>query len=217
MPADEYYASTAWRYGPLWLGELLFWHGRDDYPWSAAGCAAIKLVSSRDGLNWHKVPFEDLSGTPEVFIPAGRQGRNDGGYLSLFSQGPLRIGNELIFYYGASSYGKNVPPPDRISGGGIFRGRLRPDGFVSVTGLALTTRPLQFRGRELIVNGKGPIIVEALSPKGQVQGTAFLTTDSAAHQVRFADRPLADILPDNHARLRFQVEQGAHLYSFTIR
>ncbi len=221
MRADEYYASTAWRYGPQWLGELLVWHGRDDDPWSAAGCAAIKLISSRDGLNWRKVPFEDLSGTPEVFIPAGRQGgnngRNDGGYLSLFSQGPLRIGDELIFYYGASSYGKNVRAPDRISGGGIFRARLRLDGFVSVTGLTLTTRPLQFKGRELIVNSNGPIIVEALSPKGQVEGTAFLTTDSIAHQVRFAGRSLADVLSDGQGRLRFQVEQGGHLYSFTIR
>lgn len=221
VPADEYCASTAWRYGPLWLGESVVWHSRDDCPWSAAGCAAIKLISSRDGLNWHKVVFEDLSGTPEVFIPAGRQGgnngRNDGGCLSLFSQGPLRIGDELVFYYGASSYGKNASQPDGVSGGGIFRARLRPDGFVSVTGLALTTRPLQFKGRELIVNSNGPIIVEALSPEGQVEGTAFLATDGIAHLVRFAGRSLADVLPDNHGRLRFQVEQGAHLYSFTIR
>jgi len=221
MPADEYYASTAWRYGPMWLGELLVWHGREDHPWSAAGCAAVKLVSSRDGLNWHKVPFANVAGTPEIFIPAGRQGgnngRNDGGYVSLFSQGPLRFGNELIFYYGASSFGKNVQQPDRISGGGIFRARLRPDGFVSVTGLALTTRPLEFKGRDLVVNGKGPIVVEALSREGQVQDTAYLATDSIAHEVRFAGRSLGDVLPDGNGRLRFQVEEGAHLYSFTIR
>jgi len=39
------------------------------------------------------------AGEPEVFIPNGREGdnggRNDGGYMSMFSQGPLRIGDEL--------------------------------------------------------------------------------------------------------------------------
>ncbi len=55
-PADEYYASTAWRYESLWLGGLKIFHGRDHYPWSAAGCAFLKLVVSRDGLDWHKVP-----------------------------------------------------------------------------------------------------------------------------------------------------------------
>lgn len=220
-PDDEYYASTAWRYGPLWLGELLVWHGHDDHPWSAAGCAAVKLVSSRDGLNWSKVPFADVSGTPEIFIPAGPQGgndgRNDGGYVSLFSQGPLRVGDELLVYYGSSSYGKNVPQPKRLTGGGIFRARLRPEGFVSVTGLMLTTRPLEFAGRELAVNGKGPIIVQALSSEGEVVGTAFLAADSIAHKVRFDGRSLRDVLPDGKGRLRFEVDEGGHLYSFTIR
>ena len=112
-PADEYYASTAWRYESLWLGGLKIFHGRDSYPWSAAGCAFLKLVVSRDGLDWRKVPFTNNTGVAEVFIPNGAEGgnggANDGGYISEFSQGPLRVGDELIYYYSASSYGKNAP------------------------------------------------------------------------------------------------------------
>jgi hypothetical protein len=87
----------------------------------------------------------------EIFLPNGAErgndGRNDGGYISEFSQGPLRVGDELIYYYSASSYGKNAPANRRLTGGGIFRARLRRDGFVSVDSGALTTPLLEFKGR----------------------------------------------------------------------
>ena len=125
MPTDEYYSSTAWRYGSLWLGGLRVWHSRDDYPYSASGSAFLKLLVSRDGLHWKKVPFENQEGIPEVFIPNGKEGGNDacndGGYMTEFSNAPLRMGDELIYYYGSSSWGKNHPRPYRVSGGGIFR------------------------------------------------------------------------------------------------
>src|SRR5262245_11826012 len=167
MPTDEYYSSTAWRYGPLWLGGLRIWHSRDDYPYSASGCAFLKLVVSRDGLTWTKVPFANDNGQAEVFIPNGQEGgsggRNDGGYMTEFSNPPLRIGDELIYYYGSSSWGKNHPRPYRVSGGGIFRARLRPDGFVSVDGGSLVTRRLKFDGQDLVVNGIGPIEVDGVT------------------------------------------------------
>ena len=99
------------------------WHGGGNYPYSAAGSAFLKLALSRDGLHWNKVPFANDAGVPEVFVPNGPEGgnggRNDGGYLTEFSQGPLRIGDELIYYYGASSYGKNNPGNLRVGGGEI--------------------------------------------------------------------------------------------------
>ncbi|MCH8978773.1 MAG: adenylosuccinate synthetase, partial [Armatimonadetes bacterium] len=110
---DEYYGSSAWRYGSQWLGLLKIWHGQGDYPYSAAGCAYFKLVTSRDGLNWEKVGLKNSNGQPEVFIANGKEGgnngQNDGGYMTDFSQGPIRIGDELVFYYGCTSYGKNHP------------------------------------------------------------------------------------------------------------
>jgi hypothetical protein len=224
MPTDEYYSSTAWRYGSLWLGGLRIWHSRDNYPYSASGCAFLKLVVSRDGLNWKKVPFANAAGEPEVFIGNGAEGgngaRNDGGYMTEFSNAPLRIGNELIYYYGSSSWGKNHPRPYRVSGGGIFRARLRPDGFVSVDAGTLVTRKLAFAGRELLVNGVGPITVEAVKATGESLATlasAKITGDSLAHRVVFdGGRSLGDVAPDGVVQLRFTAGRGGALYSFTI-
>ncbi len=62
LPHDEYYAASGWRYGSQWLGGLKVWHGGGDYPYSAAGCAFLKLVSSRDGLHWSKVRHPSNAG-----------------------------------------------------------------------------------------------------------------------------------------------------------
>ncbi|WP_428937937.1 hypothetical protein [Fontivita pretiosa] len=222
MPWDEYYSSTAWRYESMWLGGLRVWHGGGDYPYSANGCAFMKLVCSRDGLHWHKVPFANDDGIPEVWVPNGKEGgndaRNDGGYMTEFSNPPIRIGDELIYYYGSSSWGKNHPRHYRVSGGGIFRARLRPDGFVSVNGGTLTTRPLSFDGREMYINGVGPIEVEVLNVAGnQALGKATVQGDSLKHKVAFeGGKSLRDIAPDGTMRLRFTVPHGGRLYSFTI-
>lgn len=224
MPTDEYYSSTAWRYGSLWLGGLRIWHSRDDYPYSASGCAFLKLVVSHDGLNWKKVPFQNTSGDPEVFIANGKEGaydgRNDGGYMTEFSNAPLRIGNELIYYYGSSSWGKNHPRPYRVTGGGIFRARLRPDGFVSIDRGSLVTRKLNFSGRDLSVNGIGPITVEVMKSMGNditKIASAEIRGDSLHHKVIFdGGRSLKDVAPEGMTQLQFTVGEAGALYSFTI-
>lgn len=217
---DEYYASSAWRYGSLWLGGLKVYHRKGDYPYSAAGCAFLKLVSSRDGLNWQKVPFVNDDGVREVFIANGPEGgndrHNDGGYMTEFSTGPLHIGDELIYYYGASSYGKNHPTGTRITGGGIFRARMRVDGFVSVDAGTFTTRPLRFEEGDLYVNSAGPVTVERVSDDGRVLQSARVEGDSIRQRVRFEGKPLGEIAPSGEICLRFTVGSGGSLYSFCI-
>jgi hypothetical protein len=163
-------------------------------------------------------------GFAEVFIANGKEGgnygRNDGGYMTEFSNAPLRIGDELVFYYGSSSWGKNHPRPYRVSGGGIFRARLRPDGFVSVVRGSLVTRRLKFDGRDLYVNGIGPITVEVVNEadnsvtkvaEGKIVG------DSLRHRVSFVgQKSLRDAAPGGMAQLRFSVGPSGALYSFTI-
>ena len=218
-PYDEYYASTAWRYGSQWLGGLKVWHGGGDHPYSAAGCAYLKLASSRDGLHWGKVRYPGHGAEPEVWLPNGKEGgaggRNDGGYLTEFSQGPLRVGDELIYYYGCSSYGKNHPRGVRVTGGGIFRSRLRLDGFVSVDGGTLTTRPVTFQGDELEVNAAGPVTVELQNSAGKPLGNAWVTGDSVRHRVRFGGKSLAQAGGRSPVRLKFTVGEGGRLYSYT--
>jgi len=219
-PFDEYYASTAWRYGSHWLGGLKIYHARGDYPYSAAGCAFLKLCASRDGLHWRKVPFANDAGVPEVFLAngpeGGHQAQNDGGYVCEFSQGPLRIGDELIYYYSATSYGKRSAPDRRITGGGIFRARLRVDGFVSVDWGTLTTHPLEFAGDQLQVNSSGGLTVEILDAAGKILGRAAVAGDSIRHPVDFNGKSLRELAARSPVRLRFTVPPEARLYSFTV-
>ena len=161
---------------------------------------------------------------PEVFIPNGKEGgndgHNDGGYMTEFSNPPLRIGDELIYYYGSSSWGKNHPRPYRVSGGGIFRARLRPDGFVSVDRGSLVTRRIKFDGRDLYVNGIGPITVEVVTMadnKVTAVATATIRGDSLRHRVVFDNnRSLRDVSAAGMLQLRFIVGDGGALYSFVI-
>jgi hypothetical protein len=157
---------------------------------------------------------------PEVFLPngseGGNNGQNDGGYLTEFSQGPLRIGDELVFYYGASSWGKNHSSPPRVTGGGIFRARLRPDGFVSVDGGTLTTPPLTFDGDNLFVNAVGQVQVDVVKPGGDVITSTTLSGDNLRHQVTLVGVSLRELAGKSEISLRFTVPQGSQLYSFTI-
>jgi hypothetical protein len=218
---DEYYGSTAWRYASMWLGGLKIWHGEGDYAWSAAGCAYLKLVHSRDGLHWQKVSFDNDAGIAEVFIPngpeGGNQGQNDGGYITEFSQGPLKKGNELIIYYGSSSYGKNHATDIRISGGGIFRARLRIDGFVSVDKGTLTTKILRFSGNDLYLNALGPVTIEVLDDEQNPIAAQSVSGDKLKHRITFNGQTLAQLSKGEDLRLRFHIGPGGKLYSFTIQ
>lgn len=217
---DEYYHSSAWRYGAQWVGGLKIWHGKDAYPHSAEGSAFLELVTSRDGFTWQEVPYLNDDGIPEVWIPNGPEGghkaKNDGGYITEFTQGPLRIRDELIYYYGASSWGKNPVAGEslRLSGGGIFRARLRPEGFVSVDAGTITTVPLAFPEPDLFLNARGPVQVAVVDDGGRVLAETTVRGDGVRLPVRFGGRSLGEVVPDRTAALRFVVEPGASLFAF---
>jgi hypothetical protein len=195
-PYDEFYGSTGWRYGSHFLGGLRVWHGSGDYRYSAAGCAYLKLVSSRDGLRWRKV-------SADPFLPNSPEGTGDGGYMTEFSQGPLAVGDRLAYYYGASAWGKNHPVGQRVTGGGIFRAWLRRDGFAAVTDGTLRTRPLALPPGVLTVNSQGPVRIKVgKNLPVSVRG------DSVARKVAQVS---------GTTTLRFEVPAGSRLYSFTVR
>jgi len=219
-PNDEYYFSDSWRYESLWLGALKIHHENADYPYSQAGCCFLKLVYSDDGLHWQKVPYPNDSGIAEVFLPNGVEGgndaRNDGGYVTTFQNAPLRIGDELIYYYASSSFGKNHPAPAMLRGGGVFRSRLRVDGFVSVDSGTLVTVPLTTPGKDLFVNHAGTVSVDLLDQNDAVLASAEVTGDSILHRVEFPGR-LGDLVQTGAFKLRFSVPPGSQLYSFQFR
>ncbi len=97
---------------------------------------------------------------------------------------------------------------------------MRPDGFVSVDRGSLVTRRLKFDGRDLYVNGIGPITVEIVTTAdGGVTKLAAATIrgDSLAHKVVFdRGQSFGDVAANASAQLRFTVGDGGALYSFTI-
>jgi hypothetical protein len=219
---DEYYGSSAWHYGSHWIGGLKVWHGGGNYHYSMGGCAFLKFASSHDGIHWRKALYLNDAGVPEVFLANGQEGgnggKNDGGYMTEFSNPPLRIGDELILYYGSTSWGKNHPSNVRVSGGGVFRARLRPDGFVSVDSGTLTTTPLRLaEGSALSVNAVGPVDVEVIDANGKSLGRASLAGDSLRHEAKFPAGASSALATGAGARLRFTVKPGGRLYSFTGR
>lgn len=221
FPFDEYYDTTAYRYGSHWLGELKVWHSKGNYVWSAAGSAFFKFMSSDDGLIWRRAAYVNDSGYSEIYLAngpeGGNNGQNDGGYMTFFCNPPLRIADELIFYYGSTSYGKNAPKGKRLTGGGVFRARLRVDGFVSVDFGQLTTQPLEFAGDELRVNSKGNVTAEVIDATGAVLGTAKIKGDALRQVVRFDGKSLRELQgPRNGLKLRFTVESDSALYAFVI-
>jgi len=131
-PAHGAAEASGWGIACLaWPGQLSVFR---------AGCSLVKLITSRTVCTGPRSRSQTPRTRRRCSFPrdeGGSGGRNDGGYLSLLSQGPLRIGNELVFYYGATSF-ERTPGTRRVSGGGIFRARLRVDGFVSITGLTIT-------------------------------------------------------------------------------
>jgi hypothetical protein len=184
-------------------------------------------VASRDGLHWSKVPFVNDDGYDEVFVPngpeGGNEGRNDGGYITEFTQGPLPIGDELIYYYGASSFGKNHPDEIRVTGGGVFRARLRRDGFVSVDEGLLTTKLLQSDGDELQTNSSGGLKLEVLDTTGAVRGKTTINGNDTRKQIRFSGKSLRQLVGTekstgntNPFRLRFEMGSEGRLFSFVV-
>ena len=80
----------------------------------------------------------------------------------------------------------------------------------------LTTPPLEFKGRELLLNAVGPVKVRVLDDSGKTLGSAAITGDSVRHVVRFEGKSLRQVAPRRQCRLQFEVLPPGRLYSFTV-
>lgn len=149
-PLDvEFYHLSAFRYESLYIGTLMIYHVEDP------PSSEVQLVTTRDLQQWHRVrprqPFIDNS------LPEGRrQGIWDAAGVQPQLSPPLRHDGALYFYY----YGGPAFHGSRFLRGRFQLGlaQLRPDGFASLqagwrTGV-VTTRPFQWPGGALVVNGQ---------------------------------------------------------------
>jgi len=180
------------------------------------------LMSSRDGQLFQV--------WPESFIRPGPRRRDNWFYGDNYqswglveTQSPLEGAPDELSIYVSEGVGQNGPCRHR-------RFTLRVDGFVSVwaplSGGELTTRPLVFEGRELVLNSAtsaaGSVRVELQGEDGvplpgrSLDDCAEVFGDSLERVVPWRDGGDVGAQSGKPVRLRFEL-RDADLYSFRFR
>ena len=219
-PHVELYNNTGFYYEGMYLGLLTVFHPEP----KSNIYLDIELISSRDGRRWERV------GDRTPFIPVGRRDIDwDFGFHSPSSGPPVRVGDELWFYYSGRAYRHPVSGQGREPNhGAIGLARLRLDGFVSMDAAeqpgTLTTRPIRFQHPGLYLNAdasKGELRVEILDENGSpVPGftrddCAPMRTDSVRWPASWRGNADLSALRGKTVRLGFHLRQ-ASLYSFAF-
>jgi hypothetical protein len=208
-PRDvELYHNTGFPYEGMYLGLLTIFH-----PTPLDNIYLdLQLISSRDGRAWQRV------GDRKPFLPVGRRDIDwDYGFHSPASGAPIRVGDELWFYYSGRAYRHPVDGQGREPNkGAIGLAKLRLDGFVSMDAGteegSLTTKPLRFSDAGLYVNANargGELRVDVLDESGSLllKGKA-----GSGDSVRWLAADLKAVR-GRTVRLRFYL-RNASLYSF---
>ena len=217
--------------GLLWVfdisgggGNKKFQAGGEDGP------IQVELVSSRDLLHWQRVADRGL------ILPRGPDGTWDGGIIWT-SNRPVIVGDEIRIYYGGLAYphgGAHYTDPGprekkvRVKGG-IGLATLRLDGWVSIDAGkeegTLTTKPLVFKGKGLVINAKAPkgsVAGESLDEAGKPLSGLGKTDcdafggDAIRHRVSWRGKSDLRELAGKIVRLRFHLRR-AKLYSFVFQ
>ena len=170
----------------------------------------------------------------DSFLPLSEPPRWDCGF-SHVADSPLRVGDELWFYYSGGDRSQQHPMYTLDDGwkfkqgelkSGISLATLRLDGFASLDadrqGGEVTTKPLPFAGGRIVVNAVSyhGIGVEILDEAGEpmpgygADACETLRGDSVRHEVRFREADTA-ALAGRTIRLRLRLH-GAMLFSFSF-
>ena len=178
---------------------------------------APEFMSSRDGINFHR--------WTEKIIPVTAPKDRDGNRSNYIEWGILELPgrpDELSLYAEEAYYAG--------SGTRLRRFTYRVDGFVSASandkGGEITTKPLTFTGKQLVINGvtkpAGSVRVEILDDHGKpVEGKILaecqpFTGDNIEHVVGWQNGADVSAMAGKTVQLRF-VLQNADLYSFRFR
>ena len=218
----QLYHFTAVGYESVMLGMFLIHRGPPNDICAQMGIPKttdLTVGFSRDGVHW-------VRPDRRAFIACSRRpGTWNRGYIQATGGVCLVVGDELRFYFSASS---GMAPQLGGSMGSTGMAVLRRDGFVSLdggaSGGAMTTPPVKFSGKYLFVNanaGGGELAAEALDESGAalpgfgVKECVPIHADGTRQPVRWKDaRDLASLL-GKPVRFRFHLNR-ARLYSFWV-
>lgn len=178
----------------------------------------VQLVTSRDGIHWHRAPGR------KPFIRLGPQDSFWAGMVYPAGGRAIRVGDELWFYFTGFPFNHQTQGTE----GGRGRAILRLDGFISAdaeyTGGELLTRPLVFAGNRLQLNaatGAGGFVHVEIQDEAGKPIDGFAATDEhdeiTGNYIRAAAtwKGSTDVgaLAGRPIRLRF-IMRDCKLYSF---
>ena len=207
-------------FGLLWIYEACGWGKTDASDGFKDGPVYLQLVGTRDLRRWKRL------GERMALLDVGAAGQWDCGVVYPTNR-PVVVGDEIWLYYGGSNlgHGGHVEEPDVGSGIGLATWRL--DGFVSINANKypgkLTTKPLKFSGRRLVINysttSAGSIRVEVLGQDGtaiagySIDDCRDICGDDIEHAVRWTSCDDVSGLAGREIRLQFTMTH-AKLFSF---
>lgn len=191
-PGSETYSMQVFPYESVYIGLVQIFHNRP-----GASHLDLQLAVSHDSVHFTRV------GDRKPFIPCGAAGTWDRFNNSVANNPPLRVGDELRFYYGGrtSRHGPYEGDDRGRPGGGIGFGTIRRDRFVSLdasyNGGRILTKPLELQGTQLHLNAKsdfGQILIEALDAAGQtIARSKPISEDALDTPVQWAEGGLENI------------------------
>jgi len=190
---DQSYGMSVRWYNGLYLGFLSHFNGIN-------GHIRPVLAWSYDGINF-KVNYGS-------YLLDCDKGQWDGGMVGCGSI-LNSVGDRLCMYYGGTDTDHTRPDTELI--GGIGRAWLRKEGFASLSGGLIVTKPIQISKERLSLNMRGKISVELINEDGSVLTSARVAGDHA----RIV--PEIDLAPYQGQVLRFRLNmQKGELYSLGL-
>ena len=223
----QFYAHYTFHYESMWFGfvkTMSMTEPERGKPWKHC---ELQLSLSRDGRNFTRCPDR----TP-VLPVSDKADAWDGDYPAIApGHVPLRVGNQLWFYYSDRRHWNRPGPKPKDAGlQRLGLATLRVDGFASLnagpTPGAVVTRPLTFAGSRLFANaeiGDEGWIRVALVTSDNRPVPGYGLEDAVAIETGGLELPITwkqanayELPAGRHVRLKIEL-QNAKLYSFWIR
>jgi hypothetical protein len=217
MVADEHdavgteiYGMRVFPYESVYIGLVQRFHNRPDTTY-----LDLQLAVSHDSINFTRV------GDRSPFLPCGGVGDWDRFNNASANNDPIRVGDDLWFYYSGRTYQHGPYDGDDTGevNGGVGLATIKLDRFVSLdatyAGGTITTKPFLLKGTTLNANLKsnfGEAVVEVLDQSGAVIATSEpLSEDSLNAKFDWAKGGLGQV--SGSVTLRFTLK-NARLFAF---
>ncbi len=218
----QFYAHITFNYESMWFGliKTMVIIPTEKGNWKHC---ELQLSVSRDGRNFSRIPDR----SPILPVPESLDAW-DMDYPCVPSGVPIRVGNELWFYYSDWRDYRRMDVEERTAGA-LGLATLRLDGFASLNAGdepgTVVTRPLTFDGKRLLVNAEvdegGYVKAELRTVWGEVVEPYSLancqpvTDDVFEGRITWAAADTLQRPAKTSLRLAFELK-NAKLYSFWI-